>query len=296
MVYQFFDKKPSGSGVAVCEPNDLLANEIQRQIIRKFKKRKVYSSFRDNIWSVDLADMQSFSKYGKGIKYLLCAIDLFSKYVWVVPLKYKRGITVFNGFQKIISKGRKPNKICVNQDDEFYNNLFETFLKNSSIEMYLTFNKGKSIVAERFIMTLKNQLFKHVTAVSKSVYFDLLDNTVNKYNSTVHRTIKMKPIDVGSDSYAEYNEDSNENNPNFKVGDHVRIPKCKNIFDKGYTQNWSDKVFLISKIKNIVQWTYVISDLNGELITGTFYEKELQKTSQKKYRVEKVIKRKGDKL
>ena len=105
----------------------------------------------------------------------------------------------------------------------------------------------------------------------------------------------MKPIDVTSDSYAEYNEDFNVTKPKFKVSDHVRISKYKNIFAKGYTQNWS-KVFVVSKIKDTVTWTYVISDLNSESITGTFYEKELQKTNQKEFRIEKVLKRKGDKL
>ena len=107
MVYKFFDKKPSGSGVDT-EPNYQLPNELHRQIIRKFNRRKVYSSFRDNIRGVD---MQSLSKYNKGIKYLLCTIDLFSKYAWVIPLKDKRGINIVNAFQKIISKGRKPNEI-----------------------------------------------------------------------------------------------------------------------------------------------------------------------------------------
>ena len=97
MVYKFFDKKSSGSGIDN-EPNYQLANELHKPIIRKFKKRKVYSSFRDNIWGVDLADMQSLSKYNKGIKYLLCAIDLFSKYVWVIPLKDKKGTSIVNGF------------------------------------------------------------------------------------------------------------------------------------------------------------------------------------------------------
>ena len=101
----------------------------------------------------------------------------------------------------------------------------------------------------------------------------------------------MKPIDFTDDSYAEYNEDSNK-----KVGNYVRISKYKNIFAKGYTLNWSEEVFVVSKIKNTVPWTYVVSDLNGEEITGSFYEKELQKTSQEKFRIEKVLKRKGDKL
>ena len=134
------------------------------------------------------------------------------------------------------------------------------------------------------------------TAVAKNVYFDVLADIVDKSNNTVYTNIKMRPIDVTPDSYAEYNEDSNEKDPKFKVGDHVRISKHKNIFAKGYTPNWSEEVFVINKIKNTVPWTYAISDLNGEEITGSFYEKELQKTNQEKFRIEKVLKRKGDKL
>ena len=118
-----------------------------------------------------------------------------------------------------------------------------------------------------------------MTAISKNVYFAVLDTIVDKYNNTAHRTIKMKPVDVTSESYAEYNEGSNETRP--KVGDRVKISKQKNIFAKGYTQKWSEEVFIISEIKNTVLWTYVISDLNREKIDGTFYEKELQKTNQK---------------
>ena len=161
--------------------------------------------------------MQSLSKYNKGIKYLLCAIDLFSKYAWVIPVKDKKGTSIVNAFQKIITKGRKPNKIWVDQSSEFYNQSFKDFLKINDIEMYSTYNEGKSVVAERFIKTLKNKNFKHMTAISKNIYFDELDDIVNKYNSTVHRAIKMKPIDVTSDSYAEYNEDSNKKILNFKL-------------------------------------------------------------------------------
>ena len=220
---------------------------------------------------------------------------MFSKYAWVVRLKDKRRITIVNAFQKIISEGRKPNKIWVDQGGEFYNNLFKRFLKINNIEMYSTYNEGKSVVAERFIRTLKNKIFKHMTAISKNVYFDVLDNIVNKYNNTVHRTIKMKPIDVTDDSYAEYNEDFNKKDPKFKVGDHVRISKYKNIFAKGYTQNWSEEVFVVSKIKNTVLWTYVISNLSGQPITGIFMKKNCKKLVQK-IRIEKVLKRKGDKL
>ena len=157
--------------------------------------------------------------------------------------------------------------------------------------MYSTYNERKSVVAERFIRTLKHKIFKRMTAISKNVYFDMLENIVDKYNNTVHRTIKLKPIDITSDSYAEYNKDSNEKDPKFKVGNHVRISKYKNIFAKGYTQNWSKEVFVVSKIRGTILWTYVI-----EKIAGIFYEKELQKANQKGFRIYKVIKRKGDKL
>ena len=151
--------------------------------------------------------MESLHIYNKGIKYLLCVNDIFSKYAWVVPLKDKKGTSIVNSFQKIISKGTKPNKKWFDQRSEFYNNSFKDFLKINNIEMYSTYNEGKSVVAERFIRTLKNKIFKHMTAISKNVYFDVLDDIVDKYNNTVHRSIKMKPIDITSDSYAEYNED-----------------------------------------------------------------------------------------
>ena len=118
--------------------------------------------------------------------------------------------------------------------------------------MYSTYNEGKSVVAERFLRTLKNKIFKHMAAISKNVYFDALDDIVDKYKSTVHRTIKMKPIDVTGDSYAEYNKITNKKHPKFKVGDHVRISKYKNNFYKGYTPNWSEDVFVFNKIKNTV--------------------------------------------
>ena len=133
-------------------------------------------------------------------------------------------------------------------------------------------------------------------SVSKNVYIHKLHDTVDEYNNTYHRTIKMKSVDVKDDTYINFKKEVNDRNPKFKIGDHVRIFKCKNIFAKGYTPNWSEEAFVVSKIKNQVPWTYVINDLNGEETIGTFYEKELQKTDQKEVRIEKVIKRKGEKL
>ena len=194
MVYKFFDKKSNGNGIKnEIKENQKLANELHKPIIRKFKKRKVYSSYKDNICGVDLADMQLISTYSKVIRYLLCAIDLFSKYAFVVPLKDKKGTTIANAFQSILgSSKRKPNKIWVDQGSEFHNNVFKKWLKDNDIEMYSTHNKGKSVVAERFIRTLKNKTSEHMTAVSKNVFFDALDDIVDEYNNIYHRTIKMK--------------------------------------------------------------------------------------------------------
>ena len=240
----------------------------------------MYSSFKDNIWGVDLADMQLISKYNKGIRYLLCVIDLFSKYAFVVPLKDKKGSSIVNAFQSILNKSkRKSNKIWVDPGSEFYNNNFKKWLKDNDIVMYSTYNEGKSIVAERFIKTLKNKIYKHMTTISKNVYFDVLDDIVKKYGNTYHSTIKMKPINVKDNNFTEYIEEPNEKRPKFKIGDHVRISKYKYIFAKGYTPNWSEEIFIVDKVKNTLPWTYEINDLSTEKILGSFYEKELQKTN-----------------
>ena len=300
MVYKFFDKKSVGSGAKhvntkLIPQNEQLADELHKPII---KKRKLYSAFKDIIWAADLADMQLLSRYNKGIRFLLCVIDIFSKYAWVVPLKDKKGIRIVKAFQIILkqSNSRKPNKIWVDKGSEFYNASFKYWLQDNDIVMYSIHNEGKSVVVERFIRTLKSKIYKYTTSISKNLYIDKLDDIVDKYNNTYHTTIKMKPIDVKDNTYINADKEINYKDPKFKVGDRVRISKYKNIFTKGYAPNWSEEVFVIKKVKNTVPWSYVINDLNGEEITGTFYEKELQKASPEEFKIEKVIRRKGDKL
>ena len=253
MVYKFFDKKSTGSGFKKLKnttkpSSSILADERHKPIIRKFDKGKVYSQFKDNIWGVDLADMQSLSRKSKGIKYLLCVIDLYSKYAFVIPLKDKKGISIVNEFNKIIKQSnRKPNKIWVDQGGEFYNNVFEKWLSDNDINMYSTYNEGKSVVAERFIRTSKNKLYKHMTTTGKNVYYDVLDDVVNKYNNTKHSTIKIKLIDVKNNKRV-YIDEHNEKDSKFKVGDRVRISRYKNIFAKGYFPNCSSEIFIVDKI------------------------------------------------
>ena len=304
MVYKFFDskvaspdKKSIGSGAKLTSQIEQLAEELHKPIIRKFKKRKVYSAFKDNIWGADLADMQLLSKYNKGIRFLLGAIDIFSKYAWVVPLRDKKGISIAKAFQIILKQSnRKSNKIWVDKGSEFYNAFFKKWLRDNDIVMYSTHNEGKSVVAERFIRTLKSKIYKYMTSISKNVYIDKLDDIADEYNNTYYTTIKMKPDDVKDNTYINADKEINNKDPKFKVGDHVRISKYKNIFAKGYMPNWSEEVIDIKKVKNTVPRTYVINDLNGEEIPGTFYEKELQKTNQEEFRIEKVIRQKGDKI
>ena len=236
-----------GSGIA---SSSILADELHKPIIKKFDKRKVYLQFKDNIWGVDLADMQSLSRKNKGIKYLLCAIDLYRKYAFVIPLKDKKGISIVNSFNKIIKpSNRKPNKIWIDQGDEFYNNVFKKWLSDNYIIMYSTYNESKSVVSERFIRTLKNKSYKHMAATGKNVYFGVLDDVVNKYNNT-----KIKPIDV-RDNERVYIDEHNEKDSRFKIGDRVRISKFKNIFAKGYTPNWSKEIFIVDKINDTVPYT-----------------------------------------
>ena len=132
------------------------------------------------------------SKCNKGFRFLLCVIDIFSKYAWVIPLKDKKGVSILNAFE-IISKesNRKPNNIWVDKESEFYNGSFRKWLKDNDIEIYSANNEGKSVIAERFIRTLKNKIYKYMISISKNVYVDKLDDTVRKYNNTYHTSIKM---------------------------------------------------------------------------------------------------------
>ena len=146
--------------------------------------------------------MQLLSEYNKGIRFLLCVIDIFSKYGWVVPLKDEKGISIVKAFQNILKQSnKKPNKIWVDKGSEFYNAYFKKWLGDNDIVMYSTHNEGKSVIAERFIRTLKSKIYNYMTSISKNVYIDKLDDIVDEYNNTHHTTVKMKPADVKDNTY-----------------------------------------------------------------------------------------------
>ena len=168
MVYKFFDKKSKGSCVSIgLESSKQLAEELHEPIIRNFKKEQFILDL-NNIWGDGLTDMQLIRKFNKGFRFLLCVIDIFCKYAWVVPLKDKKGVSIVNAFQKIWKESnREPNKIWFDKRSEFYNNSSKKWLKDTDIEMYSRYNEGKSVVPERFIRTLKTRIYKYMTAISK---------------------------------------------------------------------------------------------------------------------------------
>ena len=233
------DTSTKGSGVTTLtnkslSQNQQLVEELHKPIIKKFKKGKVYATFKDNIWGADLVDMQLIRRYNNGIRFLLCVIDIFSKYAWVVPLKDEKGVSIVTAFQSILKQShRKPNRIWVDKGFEFYNASFKKWLRDNNIVMYSTHNEGKSVVAERFIRTIKSKIYKYMNSISKNVCINKLDDIMDEYNNTYHTIIKMRLIDVKDNTYINTDKEINDKGPKFKVGDHVRISKCKNIFGKG---------------------------------------------------------------
>ena len=195
--------------------------------------------------------MQVISMFNIGLRFLLCIIDNFGKSTWAVPLKDIKGVIIVNAFKKILDDSkRKQNKVWVDQGSEFYYNSFKKWLEKNDKEMYLTHKEGKSVAVERFVRTSKTKIYKYMTSLPKNMYIDKLNDIVNEYNNTYHRTIKMKPVDVKDNTYINSSKEVNDKDPKLQVGDHVGISKYKNIFAKRYTSNWSEEVFVIKEIKN----------------------------------------------
>jgi len=266
--------------------------------VKNFRKRRVVVNGVDEIWAADLIDMQSFAKCNGGIKYLLTVIDVFSKYGWIVPLKSKTGAEVAEAFNTIFKEGRRPGKLWVDKGKEFYNKN----VKELGVELYSTENEEKSCVVERWNRTMKERMFKYFTASSTRKYVDVIGEMVDNYNTTRHSSIKMTPVAASekkNERIVWFSLYGNEPAPKlifkFKVGNKVRITKKKGIFDKGFTPRWTEEIFTVSQVQYTDPPTYKITDNNGEEIQGTFYEQELQKTNQEVYRIEKIVRRKGNK-
>ena len=170
-----------------------LADELHKPIIKNFPKRKVYANGIDKIWAADLVEMQSFSKFNRGVRYLLTVIDVFSKYGWMLLLKDKTGKSVADALKEIFKKSkRKPEKLSTDKGRELYNK----HEKDLGVEFYSTENEEKSSVVERWNRTMKEKMFKYFTANNTNKYIDVLDDFVERYKNTRHSSIKMSPVEA----------------------------------------------------------------------------------------------------
>ena len=278
---------------------DKLADELHRPKRKHFPRRQVKSNGIDEIWSGDLVELRAFSRHNRGYKYLLTVIDVFSRYAWVIPLKTKTGKEITAAFSSILKKSKRiPKKLWVDRGGEFYNKIFKNYLKQQGIDMYSTHNEGKAVVVERFNKTMKTWMFKYFSANSTRNYLKILPALVHRYNHHMHRTIKMTPHEA-SQKKNEERVKRNIEKPmkakpaKFKLGDTVRVSKLKNLFAKGYTPNWTEEVFEIDQILPTNPITYKLRDLMEEEIEGSWYEEQLQKTDQDRFRVEKVLRKKN---
>ena len=284
-----------------------LADELHKPIKRNFPQRRVVVKHIDNTWCSDLVEMQKFSKWNKGYRYLLMVLDVFSKYGWIMPLKDKKGESVAVAFRQIFSEGRKPQFLWVDKGKEYYNKSVKDLLDSEGIEMYSTENEEKSSVCERWNRTIKTKMWKQFTVQNSTEYLDMLPGLVKEYNNTKHRSIGMSPVEASK----KKNESSvflklygdlktSYSLPKFKVGDRVRISKYKRkVFDKGYTPNWTEEIFVVDTIQYTDPITYKLKDLVGEEVQGSFYEQELLKSDQSLedlFRIEKVIRKNKGKV
>lgn len=280
-----------------------LADEIHKPARRNFPRRRVditHFGIGDT-WQMDLADMQKYAKENKGYKYFLVIIDIFTKFVWTIPIKDKSGKVVTAAIANIIEKKSSygaPRNIHSDEGKEFINSDAKALYKKKHINFYHTFSTLKASIAERVIRTLKEKLYKQFTARNNHQWLDLLTRITRQYNNTVHRTIGRKPSSIKTKSDEKdvtiflLNKITNITNPTpkFKVGDSVRISKYKSIFEKGYTANWTTEVFQILSVYPGLVPTYELVDQEGEVISGRFYSEELQKTNYPDlYAVEKII-------
>ena len=248
--------------------------------------------------------MQEWQKDNKGYRYILNVIDCFSKYAWSVPLKDKKGQTVLNAFKSTVStSGRKPVYIWVDEGKEFYNKDMTSWLKDENITRYSTHGEHKSEIAERFNRTLKERMCHRFTAENTRNWVEMLDDLVSKYNNRYHETIKMRPIDASKKENEsevwgnlfrdpERDDEQAKKSHKFKIGDTVRISRIKGIFEHVFLPNWSEQIYRIHKINKSTPVTYILKDLQDEIIEGGFYNEELQKTSQEVYRIEEVLRKK----
>ena len=272
---------------------------LHKPLKYKFRRNKTIVKGIDEQWQSDLVDMRFHKSENDGFVYLLTCIDCFSKYAWAVPLKTKFADEINRGFLKILKEGRKPKFLQTDKGSEFINKKTQAMLKKYKIKFFTTNSEMKAAIVERWNRTLKSRMYKYLTSKSTNRYIDVLQNLVNGYNNTVHRSIKMRPINVKEEHQSFirqnlYSKNQNEvRNYKYFIGDLVRISTTRRTFDKGYLPKWSYEIFVIYDRKVFSVPVYYIEDFHGEKIKGGFYEEEIQKvTNLKEHRIEKIIRTK----
>lgn len=274
------------------EEKKRIVHELHKPARKNFNRRHTIIKGFGDLFQVDLAEMQNYAKQNKGYRYILVVIDCYSKYVWTKPLKNKTGLEVSKAMKSVLTReGYSPRNLQSDHGTEMYNSHFKKLMREHSINHYSTYSTKKAAIVERVIRTLKSIIYKEFSLSGKHDWLSILDKVANKYNNTKHRTIGMKPSQVTSKTkLTVFNIPKiAPKRSKFKVGDIVRISKHKGVFDKGYDINWSPELFKIYKIKISMPVTYLLKDLQDSPILGSFYETEIQKTSQPNtYLVEKI--------
>lgn len=277
-----------------------IVNELHSKARKNFVRRRVVMKGIDDLWQADLVEMGNYSTVNKGYKYLMTVIDTFSKYAWAEPTKTKNADDVSKAFQKILLLGRIPKNLQTDDGKEFFNKEFKKLMDKYSINHYSTYSIMKASIVERFNRTLKELMWKEFSNNGTYHWIDIYKGLIQKYNESKHRTIKMAPVNVNSSMEklllkTVYNHLKVFKTSKLHVGDHVRISKYKNIFEKGYTPNWTTEIFKITSIQNTNPTTYLLEDYKGNPIKGGFYKEEIRLTRfPNTFLVEKVLKTKGD--
>ena len=274
---------------------------------KRFRRRRVLVFSTGDLFQIDLMDFQSLSASNQGFKFVLVAIDVFSKFAWAVALKRKTAKEVLRGLQHIV-KDMSPRKIQCDRGLEFFNHSIKRWLKAKNIEMYATYNYDmKACVVERFIRTFKSRLYRYFTQKSTEKYIHVLPDIIKSYNNSFHRSIKMTPFEArkSKNESVVYNNlyrsrcKEHHSASKLKVNDAVRVSRYPPVFLKSYTKNFSTEYFFIDGVERTLPVVYTLRDLSGEKIKGTFYGEELKKITvdpNTPFEIEAVLAEKGNKV
>jgi len=282
-----------------------IIKELHRPARRQFPRRATVIKGLNDLYQADIVEMIPYAKLNKGYKYILTVIDCFTKVANAIPLRTKSGREVSKAMEKIL-KEKRMRHLQTDEGKEYYNREFKLLMKTYSINHFSTHSEKKASIVERFNRTLKTSMFKNFSLRGSYVWYDVLGKLISEYNNKFHRTIGMKPIQVNTSNEALVLKRIKSNTipkvdkipPHiFKIGDKVRISKYKHVFSKGYLPNWTNEVFTIHRIQPTNPETYLLKDSRGELLLGSFYGHEISKSNTGDvYLVEKVLRRKGDKV